>query len=344
MTGSPFDDAVDDELFDVDAVAAGAWAPGPYGTGDTLGTYNEVTPEVRAAALSLLDLTRPVHTFSLGETLFNGFPAFGDRTYTQTLVVGGYDPGEGFGGQLGRVKPRGKSRMSHHEERVSFSYNLGSKVNGLLHCGADGTYFDGLRGPEIARDHGTAVLDTTTWGPPLCTRGIVFDVVGLLAERGDHGALEDAGGRPVLLGDRRVSIDDLEACAERQGLPARRPGDAVFLHTGWNRMIGHDPQRYLAASPGPHLRELRWLARDRPALVGVDSWMLGSMDPAIHGGTVSAGHQLLLMRYGIRTAEGIKLAELVDAGVDVFVCLHSPLRAVGATASNAPMMALANLD
>ena len=82
----------DDAMFDVAAVENGAWAPGPYGPADRLGTYNEVTPQRSAAALGLLDLTRPVATFNLGETVFNGFPAFGNRPYDQHLVVSGYSP------------------------------------------------------------------------------------------------------------------------------------------------------------------------------------------------------------------------------------------------------------
>ena len=45
-------------MYDIDAVANGAWVPGPYGAGDQLGTYNEVTPEKRAAAWSTLKARR----------------------------------------------------------------------------------------------------------------------------------------------------------------------------------------------------------------------------------------------------------------------------------------------
>jgi len=339
----PWDDPIDDEMFDVAAVEAGAWAS-PYGPDDQLGTYREVTPAKTARALGLLDLTKPVHTFHMGETLFNGYPAFARRPYEQRLLISGFDPGGDFGGIVARPVPRGPNRMTHLEERVQSTYNIGSKVNALLHSGVGTTFYGPRSGEALAADHGVRELDTPTWGPPLCTRGLLLDVLGLKVSSGDDSALElTAGGEPVLHGTYRVTVEDCEAAIERQALPAFEPGDAVFLHTGWNRLLG-EAERYLSGCPGPYLRELRWLARNRPALLGVDAWMLSTYSAEVMGPNITPGHQLVFMRYGIRTAEGFKLAELVAAGVDRFVFCHSPLRAVGATATNAPAMALANLS
>ncbi len=43
-----------DEMFDVEAVLAGAWDVGPYGPGDQRGTFNELTPrtDCRRSALA----------------------------------------------------------------------------------------------------------------------------------------------------------------------------------------------------------------------------------------------------------------------------------------------------
>ena len=108
----------DDEMFDVAAVAAGAWVPGPYGPGDRLGTYNEVGPEKRAAALGTLESGAPLHTYSLGVEVFNGFPAFSDRRYEQQLVLAGYQPAGDFQGVVRNPRPLGPNRESYHEEKV----------------------------------------------------------------------------------------------------------------------------------------------------------------------------------------------------------------------------------
>lgn len=341
--GDPFLDPVDDAPFDAAAVEAGAWSPGPYGAGDTLGTYREVTAARRAAALALLDAARPIRTFSLGDVLFEDYPAFGDRGLHQRLVVSGFVPAKPFAGVQQRERPWGSNRMSSLEERVETTWNLGSKINGLLHCGVGTTFYGGRRAEGLVADHGVTALDTTTWGPPLLTRGLLLDVLALKQAQGAAQDLEPTreGGR-VLRGGYRVTVEDLEQAARRQRLPAFEPGDALLVRTGWVRLVRSDPDRYRAASPGPYLREARWLARTRPALVGIDSWMFATSDAGVAGRSVSPTLQLMLVRYGIRVGEGLLLEELAEAGVDRFVLCHAPLRVVGATASNTPAIAIAN--
>jgi len=332
-----------DEMFDVAAVEAGAWVPSVYGPEDRIGSYNELTPDRSASALGLLDLRRPVHCFSLGEELFNGFPAFGTRRYEQHLVLAGYEPAEHFEGEVHARQPTGANRLSYHEERVKTSYNLGTKVNGLHHCGVGEIFYNGLRGPDLAHTWGTSDLDTPGWGPPVCTRGLVFDVLGHKVATATRDSLVDIGGAPVLADGYRITLEDLEACRREQDLPEPEPGDALLIRTGWNRLVTADPQRYLRANPGPYLRECRWLARFRPAVVGADTWAFETSAADVRGDNISPCHQELFMRFGIRIVESLRLDELTAAGVDRFVYCHSPLRAQGATAANSPPMALANL-
>ena len=331
----------DDEMYDTEAVAGGAWVPGPYGPGDQLGTYNEVTPEKRAAAWSMLQGAAGLQTINLGDVLFNGYPGFGDRDYQQQLVIAGYAPPEGYDGIANITEPMGATRLSFHEERVQTTYNIASKVNGLLHCGVGDLFYNGFRGRDIARDHGTSDLDVVSWGVPLVTRGFLIDVVGLKAERGEQ--VFEAAGRPVLEPNYRVTLEDLEAAVCRQDLPAFEAGDAILLRTGWNNLVRPDPEKFLSGSPGPWLRETRWLASHRPALLGIDSWVWGTVDPDATKGFYNACHQELNMRFGIRFGEGFQLEELADAGVDRFVLTHTPLRAEGATSSSVPALAIAAL-
>lgn len=66
----------DDEMFDVEAVLAGAWDNTRfYRRGDQRGTFQEVTPAKTSRALRILDQRRAVRTYNLGDLLFNGYPA-----------------------------------------------------------------------------------------------------------------------------------------------------------------------------------------------------------------------------------------------------------------------------
>ena len=97
---------------------------------------------------------------------------------------------------------------SFSAEKVLTSYNLASKINGLLHVGLGDLFYDGLRGGDIARSWGIAELDTTTWGAPLLTRGCLLDIVGLEAERGGR-VFRAANEKLVLEDNYRVTLEDL---------------------------------------------------------------------------------------------------------------------------------------
>jgi Putative cyclase len=308
-------------------------------TGDTLGSYREVTPTSRAQALAALDVRRPIATFSLGETFFEGYPGWGTRTYRQRLAVAGWNPGPAFTGEVLEEQPRGPNRMTSLEERVELSFNLGSKLNGLGHAGIGDDYYGGRRLPDLVTDLGISELDTTTWGPPLLTRGIIIDVL----TTADPSACElTLDGRPVLA-PGLVTRGDVERAMARQGLDEPSPGDAVLLRTGWGRLVRAEPARFLRGSPGVWLDETRWMASWRPALLGTDSWCWGTNASDVVAGSYGACHQELLVRRGIRIAEGWHLDELLDLGIDRFVLCHNPIRADGAVSTIAPAMAIANV-
>jgi hypothetical protein len=314
---SPWEVALDDEVFDAAAVEAGAWGPGPYGPGDSLGTYHEVGPQKYAAALRLVDL---------GYRLFPGFPSFQDRTYECTLEAA--------------TEPLAPNRMTHLQEHVRLSFNLGAKINGLHHVGVGQTYYGGRHLDDIVAAGGVGQLDTPTWGPPLLTRGFLIDVVADRVARGDEAALTTAAdGRATLSAHYRITVEDLESAIERQGLPAFEPGDAILIFTGWSRHGVLGPGQ---GNPGVWLRETRWLARFVPALVGSDTMMWGTDHGKVVGETMVPCHQELFVRFGIRLGETLNLDPLATAGVDRFALCHNPLRADGAVSSNSPAMAIGN--
>jgi hypothetical protein len=338
-------DAEGDELFDVEAVIDGAWAPGPYGEGDQRGSFNEVTPVKTAQALRLLDARRPVKTYGMGELLFNGFPAYAaliyPRQYEQRLTVLGYVPREPALVQL--PVPFGPNKVSAHEERLmgSTTYHIATQVDGLAHIGVGDMFYGGNRGPDIAGTHGLKKLGNEHMGP-IVTRGIVLDVVGLKVAKGDKSAYFTAdNGRPVLQDHYRITVEDLQAAMKRQGLTGFGPGDVVLIRTGWTHLVHQDPERYTAAEPGIYLREARWLAQRRPAIIGGDAWALESLNPDVTQGNSFPVHQLLLVKHGIRIGESILTDDLVDDGISEFVFMYSPQHAEGATAGSTPPVALA---
>jgi len=336
----------DDVMFDVGAVEKGAWVPGPYGPDDEKGTFNEVTPEKTARALAMLDLTRPVKTYNLSETLFNGFPAFNDREYKQVLRITGYKPPADFQGLCPEPEAIGNNHISTHEERVALTYNMGTKINGLTHVGVGPMYYNGFTGPEIARTWGTTRLGIENVGP-IVTRGVLVDVVGYKAAHGDEADLFwlEGAAEPIIRGNYRITVEDIEATLDWEGFQGEiEPGDVVLLRTGWRQLITADPRRYSNdLPPGPFLREARYLAARRPAIVGIDVWCFGIIDPAVDGGNPCCCHQELFTKYGIRIGEAVPSDPLARDRVYEFVFCFNPTNAKGAVAANSPPMGLGQL-
>jgi hypothetical protein len=347
-TGGPGNDDYDDEMFDVAAAEGGAWAPSRYGAQDQRGTFNEVTPEKTAAALGLLAAGQPTKTYNLGELMTNGFPAFKTtppRVYEQRLTVFGYEPPPGFaerGGILQSVEPLGENKVSIHEERFpqGYTYQIITQLDNLNHIGVGPTFYNGFKGPEIADAAGTTKLGNEHMGP-IVTRGVLLDILGLKVDGADRGALAaSATGDEVLRDNYRISLEDIRAAMERGGIDSIEPGDVVLFRTGWNKIARSEPERYLAQEPGIYLRESRWLAARRPAIVGSDTWGL----EVLGNEAVKAAfpvHQELLVKEGIRIGEGMISDALADDKVYEFVYIITPQYAKGATAGNTPPAALA---
>lgn len=368
---APVSGEFDDQLFDVAAVLAGAWDDTVfYHRGDQRGTFQEVTPQKTAAALRLLDHGRPVASYNLGELVFNGFPAFPStppRLYNQVLTVLGYQPPSDFGGVLQSPMPFGPNQVSAHEERFrttensapyTYTYQIATQVDNLNHIGVGPVFYGGRRGPDIAESWGTSALGAEHMGP-IVTRGLLLDVLGLKLAQGRTDVIELASnGRPHLASTYRITLEDLEGAMARARIRHIERGDVVLIRTGWNQLVnprdpvghlpgdqshpGHpDHVRYIASEPGIYLREARWLASHRPALVGGDTWGLEVVGNPVSGSNAFPCHQELLTHHGVRIGEGVVTDELADDDVFEFVYIVTPQFALGATAGSTPPVALA---
>jgi kynurenine formamidase len=356
-----------DRMFTLDEVAG--WAARTarrYGPDDQRGTWNEVTPERTRQALRLLDGRGPVKTYNLGELMVDNFPAFAGvppRVLRQRLTVNGYQPRGDFvpaatydprthpeSGILQSVTPLGPNTLSFHEERFPHSgtYQIATQLDNLGHIGVGEIYYNGFRGPDIATPRGLANLGNEHLGP-IVTRGVVYDIVGL--KQGTDDVFQSpVNGEWVLRDNYRITLTDMRDALRRQGVRREPgPGDVVLFRTGWTHLLDRarfddptDPHnlRYITGEPGIYLREARYLASRRVAMVGSDTWGLEVTDPAVVGQNVFPVHQVLLTQNGIRIGEGVRTEELVADGVFEPVYIVTPQFHVGSTAGNTPPAAL----
>ena len=369
-----------DDIFDVQAVLNGAWDDTAfYQRGDQRGTLQEVTPEKTEHALRILRRGRPTKTYNLGELMFTGFPAFNTvppRSYDQRLVLLGYTPPAGFAGFVQGTTPLGPNLVSGHEERFrvpdpsrfplpagyqnvyAMTYQIATQFDNLNHIGVGPVFYGGHRAPAITETWGTNKLGAENMGP-IVTRGIMLDILGLKLEQGpstDISPTRAPNGKQLLVDNYRITVEDIEAAMRRQRIRSLEPGDAVLFRTGWSQLIDpKDPSapddpahpahpahaRFLAQEPGIYLREVRYLASRRPALIGGDTWALEVLGNPVSVPNAFPVHQELLTHHGVRIAESVNLEELAEDGISEFVYIVTPNYALGATAGNTPPAALA---
>lgn len=335
------DPEFDDEPFDPIAVEDGSagWFPSRYGAGDELGALNEITPQKTLDALDEVknNRNRPPKVYNLGELMEPGIPAFGDRVYEQTRV--GPNLGPDFAGDNGVVGM---------EERITTTYQIATQVDGLPHIGVRTAWYNGFTSEQLiaGTDSGVNHLGQHLVDP-FITRGILLDVLSVKVAQGDGDALGDpVDGKPILANSYRITVEDLVAAMRHGRTGPIEPGDVVLIRTGWTHLFSaSDPvkrARYLATEPGIYLREARWLAHHRPAIVASDTWALEVLPaPAPWTGTqLFPVHQELITHHGIRIGEAFRSEELAADGVHRFMFFYTPQRAKGATASNAAPAAL----
>ena len=324
-------DHFDDEPFDPEAVADGSagWFPSIYGEGDQLGALNEVTPEKTIEALGLIERNqgKMPKSYNLGELMEEGIPALRTnppRVYEHTRV--------GYSG------PFAPNLVVAGEERFSTTYQIATQVDGLSHIGINGFFYNGFTVEELkgSDDSGVHVLGQEHVDP-FITRGVLLDVLSVKVEQADEESLGDpVDGKPILADTYRITLEDLRAAMDYGNIEEIKPGDVVVIRTGWSQLFdARDEEkkaRYVETGPGIYLREARWLAQFRPAIVASDTWAM-EVFPAPDPRIVPV-HQLLLIRHGIRIGEAFNSEELAADGVYEFVFFYTPQRAKGATASN----------
>lgn len=365
-----------DDAFSIEGAKSGAWAAATrarYGPDDERGTINEITPRKTAEALALLRGAHGVETYTLGQSMadgLRGFATFPPRVYSQRITVLGFQPANpeswftaetrdqagiddwrredlerGPLGYLQSTTPVGLNEVSSTEERFLHggTYQIGTQFDHFPHFGVGDILYNGWRASDICTPTGFTRLGVEKIGP-FVTRGILIDVLGWKQAQGGRQHLEDIGGHEVLGRTYRITIDDLQQTLRWQGVRGIDPGDVVLIRTGWHALSqsADTIDAYFASAPGIYIAEAKWLGDRFPAVIGSDTWGLEVMGNAAlnQAGWRAPVHQELLVKRGVHIGESIVTDALAAQGHYRFVYAYTPQNAVGATAGNAPPMAL----
>lgn len=319
--------------------------------GDTIGTLAEINEAKRRDALKIA--SRPhAKVYSLGEIMRPGNPAFP------------HQPPRRADYYIVHYGPLGQNNFLYMDDRfAAFTFQIATQVDDFNHPSFDGWFYGGHRleqiiprpditDPLARQAQAEADSAAENYGPgsilggtqsigmhnigPIITRGLLLDVLGYKKAVGASSAVTPDG--KSLVPGYRITIADLVATMQWEGLSCIEPGDVVVIRTGWSAYWG-DPALasiYLGNAPGPWVAEAHWLAQFRPAIVASDTYAM-EVFPGPRATTFAEGHQILMTANGIRIGEAFNSSALAADGVYEFTFFDTPYNLLGATAAgNAP--------
>lgn len=291
------------------------WHPSRWGADDQRGNGNLQGPGKVLAALALVKSGEIV---SLGHRYDAQIPLAPGRLFGLRM------PGGPTGGPYGA-----RSRTVWNDEFLTTEIGqIGTHMDALGHLGrqvgaasdhAATLFYNGTPLSDIWSPYGLKRLGIEN-APIFFTRGILLDVQAL------KGRVLDAG--------EEITVADLKACLERQGLTEAEftPGDAIVVRTGHGGRFRTEAATFYDGAPGLGLEAARWLAPFEPSLVGADNFAVDVVPP-VDPDVFHPCHQHLIMQHGIHLHEGLALDAIAAREQSVFAYVFAPLPIVGATGS-----------
>ena len=271
------------------------WYPSKWGADDTLGSVNEITPEIILNAAKLIKVGK---RYALGEVTSRTTPAAGTRDHLLFVFSDGAD---------GLAAPLGTNNFKYFDDYMFTHMGVGSQIDGLGHAAIGDYFYNGLT-PK-AFYHCTGL---TKFGieeiPPMVTRGVVLDMVGYLKNKG-VGSVMNRGGVDMIKGGTTFTKADIQGALKRQGI-SLQTGDVVITHSGYMKMQELDPAMAISTWPGIGVEAAEYIASFNPVAVGGDTTGTEAHPPLTEGEFVPV-HQELITKRGIYLLENLVTDELV---------------------------------
>jgi kynurenine formamidase len=206
------------------------------------------------------------------------------------------------------------------------------------HAGPDGVvrYYGGLTQAEVkpADDAPLRHLGIDQ-APPIITSAVLLDAAALR-------------GRSLTAGEQ-ITAADITAMLAGQRVRGLLPGDALYIHTGWDRKWSDDnpdPSRteYYSAAPGLSPDAATYLGTSNIVCIGMDVPFIDAVGEGYLRGTGSApagapadlpffAHHHHLTQAGIYQVHNMRLGELAADRVYLSATIILPLRIRGAAHS-----------
>jgi len=277
------------------------WWPSKWGAEDTLGSFNQLGPELTLKAAKLIKTGK---TYRLGIETNSKTPAYPPRTFEIHVVAPNQYSGASYG----------DNQFNFFDDIMSGWMGVGSQIDGLGHAATDGVFYNGFKAKDFAKIDGLTSMGVEDY-PPIVSRGVLIDM-----------AL--CKGQDMLTEGTAFNREDIVACEKQLGVTIEQ-GDVVLFNTGWMKILDSDPVRFGKVEPGLGVSGAEYLAEKDVLAVGADTWgveVIPFEDPKI----MFKVHQVLLNYNGIYIFENMDTRALAADQAYEFMFVLGPARITGA--------------
>ena len=277
------------------------WWPSKWGADDTIGSFNQLGPELTLKAAQLIKTGK---TYQLGIETNSKTPGYPPRTFEVSVVY----PNQYNGTSLG------DNHFNYYDDMMNGWMGVGSQIDGLGHAGTDGIFYNGLKGKDFAKIDGLQKMGVEDY-PPIVSRGVLLDMAACM-------------GKEMLSEGTAYTRADIVECEKKQGINVEK-GDVVLFHSGWMKLLSSDPDRFVKVQPGLGVTGAEYLAEKDVLAVGADTSAL-EVIPFENPKIMFRVHQILLNYNGIYILENMDTRELAADEAYEFMFVLGPARITGA--------------
>jgi kynurenine formamidase len=268
---------------------------GRWGDLDELGTVNFITPEIIRDAARLIKSGR---AFSLAVPLDRGGPVHPGRL-AGVVHLWAFSGGDQIvGGDLGKSFPNAQI----NDDFIFMPLQGSTQWDSLSHFGYRDALYNGFWVGNVENVGGAHKLSIHHMKDRLTGRGVLLDLPR------HQGVERLVPGHPI-------TIDELDACAQAQGVEVRT-GDILLVRTGhlpWYYTLTDKMEFWNAGSPGLSIGTAEWVYSHEIAALAIDN-VAAEVEPFEEGYDVPFPvHARLIRDIGLTVGEVFWLEELALA-------------------------------
>jgi kynurenine formamidase len=267
---------------------------GRWGEADQRGALNHIGPEALKRAAGEV---REGKLFNLGLRFDRGGPQLGGGRFNPLVYVTDlFTP-------LNPAVPN----VCYSDDVIHMPLQCATQWDALGHVHYDGQLYNGCNARECLTEKGALKMGINHLASPgILSRGVLLDIA----------RFKGVDRLPL---DYAITVDDLNACAEKEGVSAQA-GDILLVRTGHMRLFTEQQDRagFMGLQPGLGYTCAEWCHDKSLAAVGADNMAVEILHPEGLGSDMPlAFHMLALRDMGMPLGEMFNMEALAaDCAAD----------------------------